>query len=210
MTEELHGSAAAIALYEERADDLAERFDGVPNEELYTHVRHLIPKTASRVVDIGTGAGRDARWFADMGHDVTAVDPVAAFLDRARRSDSRINWIQDALPDLPRLVARRETFDFLNMSGVWHHLDPDERARAAPVLHGLAAPGGLLNVALRIGPLPAGLPIYPIDPDRTAALFAGAGFEEVFRAAADSIQEDNRVAGVHWVWLVSRAGKGAS
>lgn len=204
-----HGSAAAIALYEERADVLADGLDGVPNEAFYAPVRHIIPERPVRVVDIGTGAGRDARWFADMGHRVTAVDPVAGLLDSARKADSRVDWLRDALPDLPRLAERGDRFDFLNLSGVWHHLDPGERARAAPVLRALAAPRGLLNVALRIGPLPDGLPVHRIDIDDTAALFGAAGFEEVFRAGAGSVQDHNRRAGVGWIWLVLRASGGA-
>ncbi|WP_068116220.1 class I SAM-dependent methyltransferase [Tropicimonas marinistellae] len=202
------GSAAAIALYEDRADMLAARYDAVPNERFYAPVRHLIPMRPSRVADIGTATGRDARWFADMGHSVVAVDPVAGFLDRARRSDTRIDWVRDALPDLPRLVERGETFDFINLSGVWQHLDPEECARAAPVLRRIAAPSALLNLALRIGPSPQGLPVFPIDPNATAGLFTQAGFEEVLRAEVESTQEANRAAGVRWTWLVLRAKEG--
>ncbi len=200
------GSAAAIAVYEEKAAHLAARYDAIPNETLYAPVLHLIPSRPCRVADIGTATGRDARWFADMGHTVTAVEPVAGFLDQARSTDARVNWFQDALPDLPRLMARGDAFDFINVMGVWQHLDPGERARAAPVLRRLAVPGGHLCLALRIGPLPPGLPVHEIDPSETAGLFAEAGFEEIFCVASQSIQAENRAAGVHWVWLVLRAG----
>ena len=201
------GSAIAIAIYEERSAQLAARYDAIPNDTLYAPVRHLIPTHACRIADIGAATGRDARWFADMGHMVTAVEPTTGFLHHARQSDSRIDWLCDALPDLPLLLARGGEFDFINIMGVWQHLDTGERARAAPVLRRLLAPGGLLCLALRIGPLPPGMPVHEIDPSATSELFASAGFEEVFRASSQSIQEGNRAAGVHWVWLVMLAGE---
>ena len=202
------GSAAAIDVYEDRAACLTARYDAIPNERLYAPVRHLIPARPARVADIGAATGRDARWFADMGHAVTAVEPASGFLNSAREIDARIDWVQDRLPGLPKLRAKGDVFDFINLMGVWHHLDPEERARAAPVLRGLVVAGGLLCLALRIGPVPPGFPAHPIDPDLTADHFDGSGFQEIFRSVTDSIQETNRAAGVRWVWLVLRARGG--
>ncbi len=207
MTEQ-GGSAAAIAVYEDKAAHLAERYDAIANETLYAPVRHLIPDRPARVADIGAATGRDARWFADMGHRVTAVEPASAFFRQARATDERVDWVQDALPELSRLVSQGVRFDFINLMGVWHHLDPGERTRAASVLRTLTVPGGLLCLALRIGPLPPGLPVYEVDPSATAELFADAGFEETFRTKTDSIQDGNRAAGVYWVWLVLRTPGG--
>jgi len=205
MTQET-GSAAAIAIYEDRAAQLAARYDAIPNETLYAPVNHLIPTQSCRLADIGASTGRDARWFADMGHLVTAVEPATGFFETASQTDSRVDWLCDALPELPRLLDRGSTFDFINIMGVWQHLDNEERVRAAPVLGRLAAPGGLLCLALRIGPLPPGMPVHAIDPSATSELFASAGFGEIFRASSQSIQAQNRAAGVHWVWLMLRAG----
>jgi SAM-dependent methyltransferase len=201
-------SADAIAVYEANAAQMAPRYDALRNEDWYAPVRHLIPTVPCRLVDIGTATGRDARWFADMGHKVTAVEPAAAFLDAARTTDDRIDWLQDGLPDLPRLRARGERFDHLNLSAVWHHLSPDERGRGAAALAELAAPGATLVIALRHGPLPEGMPVYPVTAEDTAELFRHAGFAEVLRASAGSMQPTNRAAGVTWTWLVLRADRG--
>jgi SAM-dependent methyltransferase len=202
------GSAAAIAHYSARADGLRDRYDTLPTEEYYAPVRHLIPTAPCRTADIGTATGRDARWFADMGHDVTAIDPVAAFLEPARRSDDRITWMIDALPDLPTLSALNPSFDLVNLSAVWHHLDPEERDRATGPLGRLTAPDGLLVMALRHGPTPPGLPVHAIDVDDTATSFVRVGLTEIFRCPAQSIQKINRDAGVTWTWLALRAAKG--
>ena len=201
-------SAAAIAVYEANAPQLATRYDAISCEDWYAPVRALIPSSPCRLADIGTGTGRDARWFADMGHRVTAVEPAGAFFDAARQTDARIDWMQDALPDLPHLLARGEQFDHLNLSAVWHHLSAVERMRAAPVLARLAAPGAMLVMALRHGPLPSGMPVHPVDVTETTALLQAAGFDEVLRSGAESIQDANRAAGVTWTWLALRAGRG--
>ncbi len=198
------GSAAAILRYSENAATLADRYEAIPNEAYYAPVRHLIPVRPCRIVDIGTATGRDARWFAEMGHSVTAVEPVAAFLDAARKTDDRVVWLEDALPDLANLRVRAEVYDYINVAAVWQHLDLQERLRAADTLARLAALGGLLVMALRHGPTPPGMPVYPIDPDDTADLFRRTGFTEVFRAKAQSIQAPNRAAGVTWTWLALR------
>jgi len=201
------GSSAAIAHYTVHADALRDRYDALPTEDYYAPVRHLIPAAPCRTADVGTATGRDARWFADMRHDVTAVDPVAAFLESARQSDDRVTWMIDGLPDLPTLSMRGQVFDLVNLSAVWHHLAPDERERAAVTLARLLAPGGLLLMALRHGPTPPGLPLHPIDVDLTANSFCQFGLAEVFRCPAPSIQKVNRDAGVTWTWLALHAKK---
>ena len=140
-----------------------------------------------------------------MGHRVTAVEPAAAFLSVARGTDDRVVWMQDALPDLARLRRQGDRFDHLNVVAVWHHLAPPERSSAVAALTAVAEPGAALVISLRHGPLPAGMPAHPVSADQTATLFRDAGFAEVLRVDAPSLQETNRAAGVTWTWLVLRA-----
>ena len=144
-----------------------------------------------------------------MGHSVVAVDPVTAFCTAARDPDDRVTWVQDALPDLQRLSARKELFDYVNLSAVWHHLDPAERKRAIPVLRRLVGPAGLIVMALRHGTAVDGMPVYPIDVDDTSGAFQAAGFAEVYRRGAASVQDANNVAGVTWTWLALRITGGS-
>jgi SAM-dependent methyltransferase len=195
------GSAAAIAGYAARAEALTARYNAISTDAWYAPVRHLIPTRPSRVIDIGAGTGRDAIWLADMGHHVTAVEPVAAFVEAARRRDTRIGWIVDALPTLPQVIAENRRFDLITLSAVWQHLDEAERKAAGPVLRFLAAPGATLILALRHGPASEGRPVNPIDVAATEALFATQGFSTVFRRDVASIQPQNLAAGVTWTWL---------
>lgn len=193
-------SANAIAGYTAQAAQLVVRYDAIPNEIWYAPVRHLLPATPARVIDIGAGTGRDARWLATMGHAVTAVEPVPAFVAAGQAQDGA-RWITDALPALPQALALDEHFDLIILSAVWQHLDARERQAAAPVLRRLAAAGATLLMALRHGPASTDRPVWPIDVDDTAQLLAGAGFRETFRTSARSILPANLAAGVHWTWL---------
>ncbi len=197
-------SAAAIAGYTAHAAQLVARYDAIPNEIWYAPVRHLLPANPARVIDIGAGTGRDARWLAAMGHAVTAVEPVPAFV-AAGQAQGGARWITDALPGLPHALALDDRFDLILLSAVWQHLDPGERQAAAPILRRLAAAGATLLMALRHGPASTGRPVWPVDVDATARLLAGAGFRETFRTSAPSIQPANLAAGVRWTWLALAA-----
>ncbi|GAB2885049.1 class I SAM-dependent methyltransferase [Paraburkholderia jirisanensis] len=54
---------------------------------------HLVA-AGGAVLDVASGAGRHARWFAALGHPVTAVDRDAAALDV-------LATLRDAAPDTP-------------------------------------------------------------------------------------------------------------
>ena len=64
--------------YADEAEDLFKRYEGIPAADAHRAVLHLIPAAPSRVLDIGSGTGRDAAWFASMGHRVVAVEPTNA------------------------------------------------------------------------------------------------------------------------------------
>jgi protein-L-isoaspartate O-methyltransferase len=50
-----------------------------------------------RILDIGSGSGRDAAYFAKQGHEVTAVEPVREMRLTAEKlhGKQRIRWIDD-------------------------------------------------------------------------------------------------------------------
>lgn len=201
-------SKDAIAFYAEHADQLADRYDAVPAETHFAPVRALLPAAPARALDIGAGTGRDARWLADLGHSVTAAEPVTGFLDKARKSDTRVTWVQDGLPDLSALDKSTAGFDLITLSGVWHHVAPADRTRAAASISRLLAPSGLLLISLRSGPPHPGLPVHPVEAGNTAALFTPHGLNEEARIHTPSVHSpvhpSNREAGVTWTWLALR------
>lgn len=196
-------SRAILDGYEAAAAGLVETFEAISSAALFAPVRHLLPTSPSRVADIGAGTGRDAAWFADQGHTVVAVEPVAGFrrAGLARHASPRIAWVDDRLPRLDRLAARRESFDVIVLSAVWQHLRDAERRAALPRLRGLSRRGGTMVLSIRNGPGAPGRKVYPARAADTLAWAAAADFRCVFATDAPSVQEANRAAGVSWTWL---------
>lgn len=191
--------------YSEVSDEWIERSERISNSDLFKHVIDLLPDPPSRIADIGAGTGRDAGWFANMGHHVTAVEPTARLrlAGTALHRSANIRWVDDRLPDL-RALPEHVRFDCILLNGVWQHLDHDQRSAAISRLTDLVDTGGLLVLSLRHGPGAAGRPVFPIDVDDTLEAATSAGFRVERCCVADSIQAANCAAGVHWTWLALR------
>jgi len=193
--------------YADAAVELIPRYEAVSSAALYAEVEPLLPGPEGTVVDLGAGPGRDAGWFAARGCRVLAVEPVAAFraAGATLHPSPRIEWLDDSLPALPRVLRRGEAFDAVLLSAVWQHLDDAQRRRAMPNLRTLAAPGGLLFLSVRHGPGAPTRPCFPASADDTIALACAHGFRLASRHAAASLQPRNRDAGVTWTRLAFTA-----
>ena len=64
--------------YAEEARELFKQYESVHASEAHRAVLHLIPPVPGSILDIGSGTGRDAAWFAAQGHRVVAVEPTDA------------------------------------------------------------------------------------------------------------------------------------
>ena len=94
--------------YAEEAEALFEQYESIPAAEAHRAVLHLMPAMPVRVLDIGSGTGRDAAWFASMGHRVTAVEPTEAMRLPAMQlhPSPLIEWLDDSLPELTLVRSR--------------------------------------------------------------------------------------------------------
>ena len=160
--------------YAAEAAQLIPRYESLDFAEVHAAVRPLLPRPPASVVDIGAGTGRDAAALAAMGHRVLAVEPTAELREAGQRlhPSPRLEWLDDALPDLKHLVARGERFDLVMLVAVLMHLDQEERARAMVPLCAAVAPGGLLYMTLRHGPVPPGRRMFEIADAEIIALTA--------------------------------------
>lgn len=68
----------ATEWYELNASLISERLERFHFKEIHESLLKHLPEPPSSVVDIGAGTGRDAAGFAELGYDVTAVEPSAA------------------------------------------------------------------------------------------------------------------------------------
>ena len=189
--------------YADEAEDLFKRYESIPAAGAHRAVRHLIPAAPSRVLDIGSGTGRDAAWFASMGHRVVAVEPTDALRLPAMvlHPSPQIEWLNDSLPELALVRRRGERFDLVMLTAVFMHLDAQQRQRAMPNLAALVREGGTVIMKIRHGPVPAGRRMFEITPEETIELARMQDLHPVLNLRTQSSQEANRAAGVDWTNL---------
>jgi len=189
--------------YADEAEDLFKRYEGIPAADAHRAVLHLIPAAPGRVLDIGSGTGRDAAWFASMGHRVVAVEPTDAMRRPAMalHPSPQIEWLNDSLPELALLRRGGERFDLVMLTAVWMHLDAQQRQRAMPNLAGLVREGGTVVMKIRHGPVPAGRRMFEITPEETIELARMQSLNPVLNLRTQSSQKQNLAAGITWTNL---------
>jgi len=196
--------------YAEQAEELVVRYEGIDFAAKHGAVLPLLPAAPASAIDIGAGTGRDAAWLAERGYRVVAVEPTEAMRSRAiaLHPTPAIEWIDDSLPALHRVVAQRRRFDLVMLTAVWMHLDAEERRIAMANVAALLAPFGLLVITLRHGPVPIGRVMFVVSAEETIALAAAHGLRLALDVHAESSQAANRDAGVSWTQLAFRPGPG--
>jgi SAM-dependent methyltransferase len=195
--------------YADEAEDLFKRYEKIPAADAHRAVLHLVPAEPSNILDIGSGTGRDAAWFASMGHRVVAVEPTDALRlpAMALHPSPQIEWLNDSLPELALVQRRGESFDLVMLTAVWMHLDAPQRQRAMPNLAALVREGGTVIMKIRHGPVPAGRRMFEITPEETIELARMQGLHPILNLRTPSSQQQNRAAGVTWTNLAFVKGK---
>jgi SAM-dependent methyltransferase len=198
--------------YAEEAEELFKLYESIPAADAHRAVLHLIPTAPSSILDIGSGTGRDAAWFAAMGHRVVAVEPTDAMRlpAMALHPSPRIEWLDDSLPNLASLLTRGEKFDVVMLSAVWMHLDAEQRRQAMPNLAALVRAGGVMIMMIRHGPVPAGRRMFEVSSEETIELAQTQDLHPVLNLRTESSQEANRIAGISWTNLAFVKGTESS
>jgi SAM-dependent methyltransferase len=201
------GSASlqSLAFYDSRADHLARSYEAVDFKEVHPYlVKLLVSATTKRILDIGSGSGRDAAWMATAGHMVTAVEPCEHMRQLAQtfHPDVNVRWIDDALPVLGKLGTESAAFDIIVLSAVWMHVHPDDRPLAIKRLAQLVSRGGLLYMTLRLGPEERERAAYPT----LAGELEGLAGEHRMEVREFGVREDLLArADVSWRTIVIRS-----
>lgn len=208
-----NGTPNGIQGYGETADVLVKQYESRTFADVHRGILPLLPAAPAHALDIGAGTGRDAAALAALGHTVLAVEPTPEMRAHGQRlhPSPSIEWLDDSLPELARVRARvresGERFDLVMMTAVWMHLDEAERARAMACVAGLVAPGGLMTLSLRHGPVPAGRRMFDVSPAETRALAARHGLSTVYEKDRPSVFNAD---GVWWDVLAFRVARPSS
>lgn len=141
----------AIAYYDRNADALAARYDRLAFSDVHGGLLPWLPAPPAKLLDIGSGSGRDTAALARLGFAVTAIEPAPAMLRRARGAvgDLRVEWIEDQLPTLASLAGREGQFAFILCSAVLMHLPAAALVGALARMRALLIPAGHVCITLR-------------------------------------------------------------
>ncbi|MFT4087313.1 MAG: class I SAM-dependent methyltransferase [Gordonia sp. (in: high G+C Gram-positive bacteria)] len=153
-----HGPAdhpRTAAEWDERYNSAERLWTAEANPALMREAAGLKP---GRALDVGSGEGADARWLADRGWEVVAVDISQVALDRAAAIDPReaISWRQ---VDLMTEPVPGGPFDLVTAS--YFHVDADRGDVFAKLADALS-PGGTLLVVVHD---PEGMRAHGVNPD---------------------------------------------
>ncbi|WP_108809757.1 methyltransferase domain-containing protein [Sphingorhabdus sp. Alg231-15] len=190
--------------YAKQAPVLLKQYESLSFEESYAAAIDHFPQMPSKILDIGSGTGRDAAWFDERGHDVVAAEPTKEMREGAMRlhSSPTIRWLDDSLPDLVKIRKLNETFDFIMINAVWMHLDEDQRKTAIDAVARLLGQNAKLFVSLRHGPVPKSRRMFAVSAEETIKLAARHQLVPLYNKEAESIQPANKSAGVWWTKLI--------
>ncbi|MGE6556702.1 class I SAM-dependent methyltransferase [Exiguobacterium artemiae] len=150
-----------------------------PDENLVRYVEQLeIP--VNRVLELGSGPGRNALYLAENGSQVDAVDLAQTSVDwaneRARERQLDISFRQGNLFELP---FEQGAYDFVYDSGCFHHIAPHRRHDYIRVVSDALRPGGCFALTCFVeGGQYGGSDMTDWDVYRQRSLNGGLGFTE--------------------------------
>lgn len=192
--------------YAQHADTLAPCWDRIDTEGVHGAwlplvLPHLLP--GSNVLDVGCGSGRDARWFAEQGHNVLGVEPCPALLTLAEASAAQVDtdliyFIAGQLPELEGLASG--VFDLVLVSAAWQHVEVEDNVAALRRIWAVCVQGGRVVITLRHGPPVEGRGDVELDVVALQAAASAQGFrvEHVGASGVDQLQR----AQISWSVLV--------
>lgn len=100
-----------------------------------------------RLLEIGAGAGQEAKWFAAHGAVVTAVDPSTELIREAQQEKSDVTF---RVGTIETVEPSEGPFNGLWCNRVFQHLAPEQRLPFLTKAAALLAPDGLFYLSARV------------------------------------------------------------
>lgn len=183
--------ARTIQYYWANATDIADRYESVTSP-VSQWFAHAFPPS-SRVLDIGSGSGRDLACLLAQGFDAHGIEPCDPLREQSalRHPELRNRLGKGALPDLTACVD--QTYDGVLCSAVLMHLPGNELPAAAKAIGAVLNDRGrlLLSLPKTRGDLHAderdinGRLFCAVSPEKIRALFERSGFHLLRRWDTD-------------------------
>ncbi|MFD2235114.1 methyltransferase domain-containing protein [Phaeospirillum tilakii] len=155
----------------------------------------------ARLVEIGSGFGRDAAYIQGKGYRIETTDAAESFVAELRRRGFAAR----------RFDLRRDRLepgqDLILANAVLHHFPRGQLGAILGQLAGALAPGGRLAFSLKRGTgeewssAKLGAPRFFCywEPEQLAPLLAAAGF-----ADWDIVEANTKRAHAAWLYLIAR------
>ena len=118
----------AANFYNENARNLAQQYLSMSFEEVHQSWIDFLPSVISnpnaRILDLGAGSGRDAKYLSDLAQEthlvknniqVIAVEPAIELLKLGQQTTAgtKVKWLNDSLPALSLVTKLEVSFDFI-------------------------------------------------------------------------------------------------
>lgn len=105
-------------------------------------------KPGARILDVGSGGGRDSRYLAEKGLKVTAIDFSEHMVKNAQKLSSNIEYIQ---MDFEHINFPDESFEGIWANASLHHIPKVNLAAVLKSLYRITVPGGVLFLKVKHG-----------------------------------------------------------
>ena len=126
------------------------------------------------ILDLGSGAARDAIAMKRLGHDVVVGQPSPRLLQVTRRSGVTVRSFYSPLPELPG-IRGADRFDLIVVNAALVHVPPARRQALIDELMDTLRPGGQIYATFRDGPADRSGLAYRTSVAELRRLTAGSG-----------------------------------
>ena len=189
---------ADASFFDVNAEILSERYDSLTFKQAHHSWLAFVNFKEKNILDVGCGSGRDAVYMARKGGKVTAVDFSKELLKIAKIKSKSVNWIEDSLPKLSKVVTL-ESFDFILASAVLMFLNEKSQIDSITKLISLLQVGGVFVFSIKEDKNDQNIfPLNKVIPEKLKELKCSY---KIISGGIDGLNRD----GVHWsVFVVSK------
>lgn len=188
-------------------------FENKPDENLVAYFNSNL-MDSGRVLELGSGPGRNAIYFAEQNCEVDTIDLSLTSIqwakERAIEKQVDIHFIHDSLFNVK---LEPNTYDIIYDSGCFHHIAPHRRTSYKELVWNALKPGGLFAITCFVeGGALGGSNITDWEVYHQRSLNGGLGFtserlqsifsdyEVVEMREMKEVRLDEEVFGVSGLW----------